>query len=61
MTAGNKQKFCLWCSKPMVDGVHTNERGEAFCCEGCYLGYMAHEYSQRERDEFQLLLVLVKQ
>ncbi len=51
------KKICLWCGKPITDGVHTTDDGNAFCCEGCYLGYMAHQSFQHERDEIQLSLV----
>jgi HD-GYP domain-containing protein (c-di-GMP phosphodiesterase class II) len=57
MIIHNQQKHCLWCDKPIVDAVHVTDSGDAFCCEGCYLGYMAHENSLRERDEMQLSLV----
>lgn len=53
----SEQKCCLWCGKPIVDGVHAIDSGDAFCCEGCYLGYMANENSRRERDEIQFSLV----
>lgn len=56
MVVGNEQKYCLWCGKSITDGVHVTG-SEAFCCEGCYLGYLAHERSRRERDEIQLSLV----
>ncbi len=51
------KKNCLWCGKPITDGVHTTENNDAFCCEGCYLGYMAGQRFQHERDEIQLSLV----
>lgn len=57
MSDENKPMYCLWCDKPIIDAVHVTDDGDAFCCEGCYLGYMAHERSQRERDETQLALV----
>lgn len=57
MIVMNEQKRCLWCDKSIVDGVHVTDKGEVFCCEGCYLGYMVHERSQRERDEIQLSLI----
>lgn len=50
-------KDCLWCGKAITEAVHVTEQDEAFCCEGCYLGYMAHQRFQRERDEIQLSLV----
>lgn len=50
-------KNCLWCGKINVDAVHITNSDEAFCCEGCYLGYMANQRFQRERDETQLVLV----
>ncbi len=51
------KKNCLWCGKAITDGVHTTENNDAFCCEGCYLGYMAGQRFQHERDEIQLSLV----
>jgi len=48
---------CLWCGKPIVENVQVNDNGESFCCEGCYLGYIANQRFQRERDEIQLSLV----
>jgi len=51
------KKDCLWCGKPITEGVHTTDNNDAFCCEGCYLGYMAHQRFQHERDEIQLSLV----
>jgi len=55
--ARNEQKHCLWCKKPILENAYLTEGGEALCCEGCYLGYMAHKRSRRERDEIQLSLV----
>ena len=51
------KKNCLWCGKTFTGGVHVTETGEAFCCEGCYLGYTANQNFQRERNEIQLSLV----
>jgi len=51
------EKDCLWCGKPITDGVHITDNNDAFCCEGCYLGYMAGQRFQHERDEIQLSLV----
>ncbi len=54
----NKQhKNCLWCDKPIEIGVHVLDNGDSFCCEGCYLGYMAHKSFQREKSEIQYSLV----
>lgn len=51
------KKDCLWCGKPILDDVHVTNKDGIFCCEGCYLGYVAHQRLQRERDEIQLSLV----
>lgn len=56
MLVSNK-KDCLWCGKPISNGVHIADNGNVFCCEGCYLGYMAHQRFQSERDEIQLSVV----
>ncbi|NOX93455.1 MAG: hypothetical protein GXP18_13675, partial [Gammaproteobacteria bacterium] len=51
------EKDCLWCGKLVINSVHTTDDDDAFCCEGCYLGYMANQRFQHERDEIQLSLV----
>jgi len=48
--------LCHWCSRPLpVDGA-IPYRGSYFCCEGCYLGQLAQDNNQRERDEAYLAL-----
>ena len=50
-------RVCRWCARPLTDGGFSFSGEGDFCCEGCYLGYMAHQKLAQERDATQLALV----
>ncbi len=51
--------ICHWCGKELSSSSYSSEQDNPFCCEGCYLGYMAQQRSRRERDATQVALVEV--
>lgn len=48
---------CRWCGQQVTEFSYVSEHDGTFCCEGCFLGYVAHQRSLRERDAIQLALV----
>lgn len=48
---------CRWCGRDMPFSSYASEHDGEFCCEGCYLGYTAHQRSLHERDTAQMALV----
>ncbi len=48
------EELCHWCGKPLPDNGAIPYDGNFFCCEGCYLGQLAQDNNQRERDEAYL-------
>lgn len=51
------EQHCHFCGR-LLDGEAIYIRdGEVYCCEGCYLGNLAYQESQRAHDEVYLLLV----
>ena len=53
----NNTQACRWCGRRITESSYASERSGKFCCEGCFLGYMAQQRSLRERDATQLALV----
>jgi len=53
----NNTQACRWCGQRITESSYASERNGKFCCEGCFLGYMAQQRSLRERDATQLALV----
>ncbi len=49
-------RTCRWCGQQITEYSYASEQDDAFCCEGCFLGYMAQQRSLRERDTTQLAL-----
>ncbi|MCF6362047.1 MAG: HD-GYP domain-containing protein [Gammaproteobacteria bacterium] len=53
----DNSRTCRWCGQRATESSYASERDGVFCCEGCFLGYMAQQRSERERDATQLALV----
>ena len=53
----NNTQTCRWCGQRTSESSYASEYDGAFCCEGCFLGYMSQQRSLRERDTTQLALV----
>ncbi len=53
----DNSRTCRWCGRQITESSYASENHGAFCCEGCFLGYVAHQRSLRERDATQLALV----
>ncbi|WJW74271.1 HD domain-containing phosphohydrolase [Thiohalobacter sp. IOR34] len=53
---GNNNARCGWCGRPVsLDSPYALGE-ERFCCEGCYLGRLAQQQGQEERDQAYLAL-----
>ncbi len=48
---------CRWCGQQITESSYAAGHDGAFCCEGCFLGYMSQQRSLHERDVSQSALV----
>jgi len=49
-------QHCHWCSKDLQPEKFLVRGGKFFCCEGCYLGELAAQANQQERNETYTVL-----
>lgn len=53
----NQLPICRWCKNPIKGLGFVSKHEGSFCCEGCYLGYMAQQRYLRERGVIEFSLV----